>query len=103
MNIEQTQQSKVTLTAENSLQFLSQPEDEQQRLITLFARLCSSKANPPYAPHHRTVIRTKTLLVQLCVKKYITNENSEINLLGFFLSLSLIAPGFEKHSPSDLS
>jgi hypothetical protein len=43
-------------TAAKSDQFLSQPEVAQQRLITLFARLCSSYDNPPYAPHHMTVI-----------------------------------------------
>jgi hypothetical protein len=39
--------TKKVLTAAKSLQFLSQPDAEQHRLIILFARLWSSYANPP--------------------------------------------------------
>jgi hypothetical protein len=73
-----------TLTAENSLQFLSQPEAEQQRLITLFARDCK------FSRKHIN-----------CIFQLIQREFRN-KLTGIF-PLSLIAPAFEKHSPLDLS
>ena len=45
------------LTNSKVLQFLSQPDDEAQRLTTRLANLCSSIARPPYERHQSTRIR----------------------------------------------
>jgi len=51
-------------------------------------------------------LQYNSILISALPNKVIKEEGKEIviqNLLGFFLSLSLIANGFEKQSPSDLS